>query len=439
MSVYRRYYTLLITLLLLLPAGFCFAETEYEKGWDNFKAGNYSLARKIWLPLAKEGDGDAALGLAIIYENGLQTPKDTRESTRWYQVAADKDIAEAQHDLGIKHFTGSGVPKDLNKTYQLWKGAAEKGLGSAQSKLAYLYLQGLGTPKNDAEALRWYRQAANQGNTEGMYNLSLMYKRGTGTEINNHQYHYWLEQAAEMGYAPAQYDLGLIILYGKDMERSVSGGKNWLIKAANNGHADSQYYLGTLYMNGHILRPDKEKAITLLTAAAKQGHQGAKQSLVDMKYQKIDTSTPLPSAKPTQGTNTVSASAAQKQKPKGVVLSSSLVDKQTTPAAPPVSKATPGADRTQWLGQQRTDQYLIQLLASQDKAGLKNYIKKLPASINAYTYRYRKDGQLWTAVATGIFNDRKAAKKAVARLPANIRKNKPWIRPIGPIQKKLAN
>ena len=167
-TLFRHTFRLMTILVMLSAASTGYTATEYEKGWDHFRSGNYDIARKIWLPLAEKGDGDAALGLAIIYENGLQISKNTRESTRWYQVAADQGVAEAQHDLGIKYFTGTGVTKDYQRTYQLWKQAAETGLGSAQTKLAYLYLQGLGTQKNEKEALRWYRQAANQGNTEGM-------------------------------------------------------------------------------------------------------------------------------------------------------------------------------------------------------------------------------------------------------------------------------
>jgi len=424
--------------VLLSVACYGHTATEYEKGWDHFKSGNYDIARKIWLPLAQKGDGDAALGLAIIYENGLQTSKNTKESTRWYQIAADKGVAEAQHDLGIKYFTGSGVTKDHGRTYQLWKQAAETGLGSAQTKLAYLYLQGLGTQKNEKEAARWYRQAANQGNTEGMYNLSLIYKRGTGVPVNTHQYHYWLKQAAEHDYAPAQYDLGLMLLYGKEMDRSVSEGKNWLVKSANNGSVDAQYYLGTLLLNGHILRPDKETAQKLLTAAAQQGHKGAKQALIDMKQTKVSnssrhrtdevltSSSKLPAVKEPPTSKTT-------PKSKSVVLNQSLVDKPTDKSR---SKPLPAVsqDQTQWLLQQSADMYTIQLIASNDKTGIKQYLKKLPAGITPFTYRFNKGDKIWIAVATGVYHDHGEAALAIKALPANIRKSKPWIRNIGLLQ-----
>ena len=429
---------LFVVFALGLPVS-SLAETEYEKGWDNFKAGNYSLARKIWLPLAERGDGDAALGLAIIFENGLQTARDPARATRWYRVAADKGIAEAQHDLGIKYFTGATVKKDLKQTYSLWKQAAETGLGSAQSKLAYLYLQGMGTRKNPAEAIRWYRQAANQGNTEAMYNLAIIYKQGNYVEPNIHQYNYWLQQAAEADYAPAQYDLGLMLLYGKDMERSVTNGKMWLIKAANNGHAESQYYLGTLYMNGHIIRPDKDKALELLRAAAQQGHKGAKQSLVDMKYLQVDRSQPGGAVSRAFGSSPTtarsSASSQSLQENDSVVLGSSP-QQRPVPATDFSSSAD---DRTGWLANQPAESYTIQLLASKNRDSVIRYLEQLPDHMDAYYYRYVRNNQDWTAVAFGLFESRNLATRAINQLPENLRKNKPWIRKISALHNVLAD
>ena len=420
-----------------------FAATEYEQGWDHFKAGNYAIAKKIWLPLAEQGDADAALGLAIIFEHGLETERDPRQSTRWYELAASKGIAEAQHDLGIKYFTGSGVSKNYQRTFELWKQASETGLGSAQTKLAYLYLQGLGTNKNEPEALRWYRQAAKQGSTEGMYNLSLMYKRGTGTAVNTHQYLYWLKQAAEQDYAPAQYDLGLMKLHGKDMERSVSEGKQWLVRSAKNGSVDAQYYLGTLLMNGHILRSDKALATELLTAAARQGHAGAKQALIDIQQinstpsqRKQTARQSSPGVGTTKHTPDTVPAGKQRGNDNTVVLNEKLVKKKRPRQQPPVTSTT--GKNTSWLFQQDPASYTIQLLASKDKSSINRFLKRLPGTIETFNYHYTVKGNDWTAVATGIYASHEAATRAAGELPASLRKNKPWVRNMGLIQKMAA-
>lgn len=423
----------------LITSCLLYAQTPYEEGWKHFTSGNYAIARSIWLPLAEKGDADAALGLAIIFENGLQTDRDPQQSVRWYKIAANNGIAEAQHDLGIKYFTGNGVPRDIKKTYSLWKSAAETGLGTAQSKLAYLYLNGIGTEKNEKQALRWYRQAANQGNTEAMYNLSLMYKQGNGTKVNTHQFLYWLEHAAEQDYAPAQYDLGLMKLYGKNVDRSVSQGKDWLGRSAANGYVEAQYYLGTLLMNGHILRPDKEEAIQLLNLAANQGHTGARQALLDIEHMNFSDNTgatrppvvPATGKDPGKPNRSVTSSTPKDS----VVLNSNLVHssqnkKQSQPAVT--------ASDNSWLSRQNPGHYCIQLLASKDMPSIRRFLKDLPADIKTFTYTYTVKGDKWTAVATGIYSSYEAATSASKQLPGKLARIKPWVRNIGLIQKLSA-
>ncbi len=429
---------LLILLTLFSYMYSIHAATPYEEGWDHFSSGNYAIAKKIWLPLAEQGDADAALGLAIIYENGLQTERNQKASTRWYQVAADSGIAEAQHDLGIKYFTGSGVDKDLTRTFELWKQAAETGLGSAQTKLAYLYLRGMGTVQNEQEAVRWYRQAAKQGNPEGMYNLSLMYKRGIGVEPNPHQFQYWLNQAAELDYAPAQYDLGLMKLHGKDMERNISEGKLWLMKASNNGYVDAQYYLGTLLLNGHILKPDKEMATDLLSAAAKQGHQAAKQSMIDIKImqqrEKTAKGNDVVLSPSTPSATDEDVSINRSKILSTVVLNESLV-KEQEPVAETRQQSVEVKQAGSWLSRQDASTFTIQLLASKDQANIKRFLRSIPGAIKTHSYQYTVKGETWTGIATGIYPSRKEANLAIRTLPAALKKNKPWVRNIGSLQK----
>ncbi len=436
---FNSYRSFILCCLLLCSPLSGWAETEYEKGWDKFQTGHYEIAHSIWLPLAEEGDGDAALGLAIIYENGLGLSRDITASVKWYQIAADNNIAEAQHDLGIKYFSGTGVERNPRKAYELWRQAAESGLSAAQTKFAFLHIQGMGTRQNIPEALKWYRQAATQGNTEAMYNLSLMYQKGTGVRKDPHQRRHWLTRASDLGYPRAQYDLGLMKLHGKDIEKSVSGGKQLLLKAAENGSVDAQYYLGTLYLNGHILRPDRELAVQLLESASRKGHKGAKQALVDidsldkgnsrvlgqLPKQKTDAKLKKKTAPVTRTTPKPAP-----KKNNTVVLNEKLATQSPPPAAPkPAPSAPPtGHDRTEWLLEQSDDIYTIQLLATTDRLGAVKSRAKYPASMDTFIYRFKRKGELWYAVGAGLHDDYKQAKNAIKQFPAKVRKNKPWVR-----------
>lgn len=432
-----------IALSLVLFAVSVRASTEYELGWDAFRSRSYESARAIWLPLAENGDGDAALGLAIIHENGLGTPKDPVIATKWYQIAADQDIAEAQHDLGIKYFTGLGVARDPKKTYELWKRAAESGLGAAQTKFAYLHVHGIGIPKDLDTAIKWYRQAADQENTEAMYNIGLIYEKGIGIPQNQNQHIRWLTMASDRGYPRAQYDLGLMKLHGKGMERSVSEGKQLLLKAANNNSPDAQYYLGTLYLNGHILRPDKELAIKLLQRAADQGHKIARQALVDIDNLNKGDSLVIGKT----GSLPAADDSADRPLPappedNSIVLNKELIENEadTPDPEPPARQTTRQSetDQSAWLMAQDKDTYTIQLMATTSQDRVTKYLEKLPDNIDPFLYSFEKGSDTWYAVATGIHTDFNQARQAIKNFPVSIRVNNPWIRSVGSLQKIIA-
>lgn len=427
-----------VLLLLLIFSNSGVAQLSIQAktdGWKEFQAGNYKAAHSIWQPAASQGDGDAALGMAILYENGLGTPKDIKRSVHWYQIAADSGLPEAQHDLGIKYFSGSGVKQDNNKAFNLWKAAAESGLGSAQAKLAYLYTQGVGTKRNYKEAVRWYRQAIKQNNGEAMYNMSLLYQNGTGVRQEKHQFQHWLRQAAVYDHPRAQYDLGLMLMHGMDIEKSVSEGKKWLLKSANNGLVDAQYYLGTLYLNGHILAPDREKAMILLSAADRQGHQGARQTLLDLKLAENiaggiklgNQPTPDTGRKPAKAS---SVAASNNKTPVTTTHKPLLLPGKL--ARQPQSKRR--NDKTWWLSQQSADSFTIQLVASQNENAAKKYSASLPARLNAFTFSFRHDNKRWYAVASGIYATYDRAAAALKKFPLKIRKSRPWIRNVGQLQ-----
>lgn len=85
---------------------------------------NYRSALKVWLPLAQDGDAEAALYVGEIYERGVGGAADYATAAQWYRRAA------------------------------------EAGDVRAQISLAYLYERGLGVPQDPARAIEWYRRAS---------------------------------------------------------------------------------------------------------------------------------------------------------------------------------------------------------------------------------------------------------------------------------------
>jgi uncharacterized protein len=76
------------------------------------------------------------------YEDGLAAYKrnDYAEAVKWFRLAAEQGVAQAQYNLGIIYLNGLGVPQDYAETAQWFRQAAEQGLAQAQYNLGVMYL-----------------------------------------------------------------------------------------------------------------------------------------------------------------------------------------------------------------------------------------------------------------------------------------------------------
>jgi len=50
-------------------------------------------------PRAEAGDAEAKFRLGVMYANGRDVPRNRGEAVRWYRLAADQGLAEAQYSL----------------------------------------------------------------------------------------------------------------------------------------------------------------------------------------------------------------------------------------------------------------------------------------------------------------------------------------------------
>ena len=117
--------------------------------------------------------------------NGEGVLRDYAEAARWYRLAAEQGLAEAQDALeaalagvaveqgsadlqfflGLTRWRGEGpngevALKDPEEAVRWFRMAAEQGHAEAQYSLGVAYDTGEGVPEDDAEAVRWYRMAA---------------------------------------------------------------------------------------------------------------------------------------------------------------------------------------------------------------------------------------------------------------------------------------
>lgn len=137
---------------------------SFEDGFNAYIQQDYSTSRKILAQRADGGDTVAAYYMGMIYHFGLGTPQDRDEAVRWYKIAANKGLANAQYNLGLVSCPGTLCTQEIASDAAFWyKRAAKQGYAEAQHRLGLLYGRGLGVPKDDVAASVWLSLAAAHG------------------------------------------------------------------------------------------------------------------------------------------------------------------------------------------------------------------------------------------------------------------------------------
>ena len=62
-----------------------------------------------------------------MYANGKGVPEDDKQAVKWYRLAAEQGVANAQYNLGVMYERGDGVPEDKVLAYMWWNLAAANG------------------------------------------------------------------------------------------------------------------------------------------------------------------------------------------------------------------------------------------------------------------------------------------------------------------------
>jgi len=84
----------------------------FQNAVDAYSNKDYKTARRLWLPLAEQGDAKAQYNLGLMYSKGQGVPQDYKEGVKWYRLSAEQGNAEAQYNVGLKYYKGQGVPQD---------------------------------------------------------------------------------------------------------------------------------------------------------------------------------------------------------------------------------------------------------------------------------------------------------------------------------------
>ena len=127
--------------------------------------------------------------------------KNDTEAVKWYRLAANQGLAEAQNNLGDMYRAGQGLTQDDAEAVKWYRLAADQGFAEAQDTrnvikaalVAIILLLAAPVAAQDLEvgrdaylrgdyvaALREFRPLAERGNVMAQISLGYMYDKGLG-------------------------------------------------------------------------------------------------------------------------------------------------------------------------------------------------------------------------------------------------------------------
>lgn len=133
-----------------------------------------SAQTKALIVKAESGDADAQFLVGGAYDSGNGAPRNLKEATKWYRMAAEQGHAEAQNSVG----SILQEEKRYAEARTWYERAAAQGHAQATSSLGYLYDLGLGVAQDRQKGFEFYSKAADLGWAQAMWNLSIMYGSG---------------------------------------------------------------------------------------------------------------------------------------------------------------------------------------------------------------------------------------------------------------------
>ena len=186
-----------LTILLVFTALLIFSVisriyfNDFQDGWNAYENKDYETARKLWTPLAEQGDPRALFFMGFMHEMGFGVPKDDKEAFKWYELAAEQGESRAQLFMAYMHDFGRGVPKDNQEAFKFYLLAVEQGYYEVKKNIYNL------AKKNVPEALKIITTDAENGDAKAQYALGEMYELGQGVRQYYKEAVKWYQLAAE--------------------------------------------------------------------------------------------------------------------------------------------------------------------------------------------------------------------------------------------------
>jgi len=161
--------------------------------------------------------------------------------------------------------------------------------------------------------------------------------------------------------------------------------------------------------------------------------------------------TVAPTGVPSEGSPTTSVTAPAEPVADGAQTAGTTPAPAVPETATPVTTAATGsrpgnliaarlAVTEEWLARQPASTYSIQLLGAADEQQLNNHLNIIVKSIEIneiFVYRTLAKGSPSLTVLYGSYSDRRAAQDALAKLPAQLKSNRPLVRTVQGIRAEI--
>lgn len=190
-----------------------------------------------WYRLAAaRGDAHAMASLGLMAADGRGVAANPAEARDWLDKAAAKGEPVASYNLALLLLNGK--EQDVARAAGLMRVAADAEIGDAQHGLGVLYSRGLGLERNTAEAAKWFHKAARNGSIAGTVEYAIALFNGEGVAKNEALAARYFRRAASQGNAIAQNRLARLYATGRGVPRNLVEAAAWHLVASGQGLAD---------------------------------------------------------------------------------------------------------------------------------------------------------------------------------------------------------
>ncbi|KAI7887808.1 uncharacterized protein EV154DRAFT_605318 [Mucor mucedo] len=249
---------------------------------------DYRKAMKVYLfadSIASEFyDSDISKAhyfIGTMHYNGYSTRIDYNSALMWFKSSANNGHMKAACGVAIIYLNGNDVPRQPKLGFKWLLKAAKGGITEAQEAMVYFY-QMYNDPRDYKKLLYWFKKYADAPKKktkfyrsffEMQYMVGIIYKRGLDVPVDLNLALHWIKKSAAGGFESGKLELGLMCYFdGIFGPKQEVAGMEWLIELAIEGHTYAQTELGNRLCQDSSVFCNYELAMHLFKRAEK--HNG---------------------------------------------------------------------------------------------------------------------------------------------------------------------